>query len=194
MMTRGKSLFVLALLVAGLGATLWAMRKDDSQLAKVEALREELFRQPPEQVPPAERREQWAAWRQEIDKLSPEEREQFFASMRARMTQRMQEQMDRFFALSPEQQQAELDKQIDRMQRWEQRAAQRGGDGARRGGPPGFRGRGGDQLDPEKRNEWRRRMLDGTTPKLRAQFTEFRRLMNERRQQRGLPPMRRMGS
>jgi len=104
------------------------------------------------------------------------------------MMQRMEERMDQFFALSPEEQQDALDEQIDRMERWRQRREQGNGNreqsGRGRGGPD--RGRRGD--GPRDPNEWRRRMLDSTSPELRAKFTEFSRLMSDRRKERGLPP------
>jgi hypothetical protein len=49
-------------------------------------------------------------------------------------------------------------------------------------GPRGFR-----NMSDEQREQWRRRMLERTTPEARAKFTEFRRLVEERRQERGLP-------
>ncbi|MGD9645317.1 MAG: hypothetical protein AB7U73_06365 [Pirellulales bacterium] len=39
---------------------------------------------------------------------------------------------------------------------------------------------------PEQRNEWRRNRLDGSSPESRGMRTEYRRMMRERREQRGL--------
>ena len=47
------------------------------------------------------------------------------------------------------------------------------------GGPP----RGGTEED---RNRWRKNMIDRTTPEERARYAEYRRAMEERREQRGL--------
>ena len=60
-----------------------------------------------------------------------------------------------------------------------------GGWQAGRGGPPGGPPRGGSE---DERNNWRKRMIDSTSPQQRAQFTEYRRAMDARRDQLGLPP------
>ena len=39
----------------------------------------------------------------------------------------------------------------------------------------------------EDRNKWRKSMIDRTTPEQRARYVEYRRVMDERREQRGLP-------
>jgi len=55
-----------------------------------------------------------------------------------------------------------------------------GGDGTTQGGPP----RGGTQEDS---NRWRKGMIDRTTPEQRARYVEYRRAMDKRREERGLP-------
>jgi hypothetical protein len=52
--------------------------------------------------------------------------------------------------------------------------------GGPRGGPP----QNGNEDD---RNKWRKEMIDRTTPEQRARYTEYRRVMTERRTQLGLP-------
>ena len=54
------------------------------------------------------------------------------------------------------------------------------GTGGPRGGPP----QNGNEDD---RNKWRKEMIDRTTPEQRARYTEYRRVMTERRTQLGLP-------
>jgi hypothetical protein len=51
------------------------------------------------------------------------------------------------------------------------------------GGPPGGRSR-----SEEDRNAWRKNMIDRTTPEERARYTEYRRAMEKRREERGLQP------
>lgn len=134
--------------------------------------------------------------RQRIDALPEDVRAQvdrsggnsFRAAFRARI--------DAYFNLPPEKRQAELDRQIDQ-EEWMRKAFEAGnavasvfgggtasgrGDagGSWRGGPP----RGGSD---EERNRWRKGMIDRTTPEQRARYVEYRRAMDERRQQRGLP-------
>lgn len=55
-----------------------------------------------------------------------------------------------------------------------------GNAGFPRGGPP----RGGTQEDG---NRWRKGMIDRTTPEQRARYVEYRRAMDKRREERGLP-------
>lgn len=61
-----------------------------------------------------------------------------------------------------------------------QQAGGQTGSGPPAGGPP----RGGTEED---RNRWRKSMIDRTTPEQRARYVEYRRAMDERREQRGLP-------
>jgi uncharacterized membrane protein YgcG len=55
-----------------------------------------------------------------------------------------------------------------------------GGGGPTRGGPP----RDGSEEDV---NRWRKGMIDRTTPDQRARWVEYRRAMDQRRDERGLP-------
>jgi hypothetical protein len=56
-----------------------------------------------------------------------------------------------------------------------------GGGGSRSGRPP----RGSSEED---RNRWRKNIIDSTTPEQRARYVEYRRAMEARRDQLGLPP------
>ena len=108
----------------------------------------------------------------------------------------MQKRMDNYFDLPAEQRQAELDKQIDQgefmRKAWEtgqsaMKAVGLGGTGgqAAGGGPPG---QAGGARTEEERNKWRKDMIDKTSPEQRSRWTEYIRAMQERREQRGLPP------
>lgn len=109
-----------------------------------------------------------------------------------------------YFALPPRERRAELDRRIkseeERRQRWQAERGDRGpdgggragaagdgrapGGGAGRAGPPGGGGpRGGG--DPIARGKQR---LDRSTPEERAQRAEYRRAMDARRKELGLPP------
>jgi hypothetical protein len=55
-----------------------------------------------------------------------------------------------------------------------------GGGGRPGGGPP-------QTSSEEDRNRWRKSMIDSTTPEQRSRYVEYRRAMEERREQRGLP-------
>jgi hypothetical protein len=128
----------------------------------------------------------------------------------------MQQRINAYFALPPDKRQAELDRQIKQEDLMRQafeaaRAAGGGGPGGpgsggpsggpgrggpggggpggpgggqAGGGPPGGPPRGGSE---DERNNWRKRMIDSTSPQQRAQYTEYRRAMDVRRDQLGLP-------
>lgn len=60
--------------------------------------------------------------------------------------------------------------------------------GSREGGPrDGGGGRRGFPSDPQQINQWRRQRLDQTSPEYRAKRDEYRRLMQERMEARGMP-------
>jgi hypothetical protein len=123
--------------------------------------------------------------------------------------------MGSYFALPPDKRQAELDRRIkvdeDRRKAWQaerERRDQRRGDartasaGGDRGGPGGGgggpggaggrppSGRRGSGTE-ESRNERSKQRIDRSTPEQRAQQSEYRRALEERRTKLGIPPSRR---
>jgi len=156
--------------------------------------------------------------REKIEALPPQLRGQAWAGGGGGFRTMMQQRINAYFSLPPDKRQAELDRQIkqeDLMRQAFEAARTAGGGGpggpgggpggggtargaaggggpggpgggqAGRGGPPGGPPRGGSEDD---RNSWRKRMIDSTSPQQRAQFTEYRRAMDARRDQLGLPP------
>ncbi len=120
--------------------------------------------------------------------------------------------IDSYFAAAPEKRQAELDRQIDQeeMMRKAFDAGRAiagvfgGGQGSQAaggtaqggttpggttgGGPPASTGSSSSGSSSEDRsNKWRKSMIDRTTPEQRSRYVEYRRAMDERREQRGLP-------
>jgi hypothetical protein len=175
----------LALILLLFAAAAWGFwLRGDPQLAKVMALRDQL-----EGATRDQRRELWGQMREEMSKLSPEARESLFADRRKEWEARERKRMNEFFAMSHEAQIASLDKDIDRFERrrkaWEERQAQGNGTPGAQGGPggPGGRGWGGNSGDSLQRAK---NYLNNTTPEDRAERGEHRRMMRERRQQRGL--------
>lgn len=69
-----------------------------------------------------------------------------------------------------------------------QQGGQSGGGQAQAGGGQGGRPGGGPPQagSEEDRNRWRKSMIDSTTPEQRARYVEYRRAMDERREQRGM--------
>jgi len=103
----------------------------------------------------------------------------------------MQQQMDDYFESSPQDRQALLDQHIFQMEAM--RAAfsrngmgPNGNNGSERNaggqnGPPWARN--GSDAD---RNEWRKRIIDRTSPEQRARWTEYRNAVDKRREELGL--------
>jgi hypothetical protein len=120
--------------------------------------------------------------------------------------------IDSYFAAAPEKRQAELDRQIDQEEMMRKAfdagraiagvfgggqgsqaaggTAQGGttpGGGTTGGGPPAPTGSSSGSSSEERSNKWRKSMIDRTTPEQRSRYVEYRRAMDERREQRGLP-------
>jgi len=179
---------VVLVLVAGIGWAMGFFNGQDPQLAELELIRNESFGNR-ENMSEEQRRGQHEQFREKVGQLSDDQRKQFFENSRPMFQQMMNEKMNKFFALPEEEQKAELDKWIDRM---ENRSNDRKAEGDRgkggRGGPGGPGGRGGwEGMSQQERDSRRQQKLDSTTPELRAKFDKFKDMMNDRREERGLP-------
>ena len=121
--------------------------------------------------------------------------------------------IDSYFAAAPEKRQAELDRQIDQEEMMRKafdagraiagvfgggQGSQAAGGTAQGGTTPGGTSGGGPPAptgsssssgssSEERSNKWRKSMIDRTTPEQRSRYVEYRRAMDERREQRGLP-------
>jgi hypothetical protein len=146
---------------------------DDPKVAEVEKYRDANLGQG---EPSREFRE---GMRGKMEGLSPEQRMAVFESSMPIfvpfMANRFEQEYDKFVQLPPEEQRKKLDERIDEMEK--------------RGGPDGNR----PAMDPNKMNEIAKKMLDWTTPDQRTKFENGMRMMNDRRGQRGLPPLPPMG-
>ena len=160
----------------------------DPEVAELQDMRDEML-QKREQMDRDKRRQSFEQMRGRIEGLSEDQRRAFFESSRPVFMRMASERMTEFFAMTPEEQNRQLDQTIDRINEWRSNREQRGGDRGRgnggAGGPGGRRG----NMTEEQRDERRKRRLDATSPELRAQFTEYRRRLNERLEERGEPPM-----
>jgi hypothetical protein len=187
------AIVLLLVLLSGLGA--WAMSSGkDPHVAKVEALRAQMDNATGDQ-----RRELRSQMRAEFEQMPEAAREQFFADRQQEFEARQAKELSEFFAKPYAEQMAIIDKQIDESERrrkeWQQRQ-QNGGAQANRqgfGGPGGGRGFGGPggggrarSNDPAAALQRGKNYLDRTSPESRAQRSEQRRMMQMRRQQRGL--------
>lgn len=132
--------------------------------------------------------------------LSPAHREQVGPELGRLWEAHERAEMGSYFALPPEQRQAELDRRLkaeaDRRAKWQaerekreqERAARTGDGGGAAGRGPAAAGaaapRGGTEESRLQRSKAR---LDRTTPETRAQQAEYRRALEARRNQLGLP-------
>jgi len=174
---RGAVISSVILLLV-IAAAAWAYFRTDPVVAEMQMLQDQLFAN--RDLPEAERRAHWDNFRQRMDGLTDAQRSDLRSAGRDRWEQFAQQRMDQFFQLSPADQRKQLDEMIDRMENRDRTPNPNAG----RGG----RGGGGRNLSDAQRAQRGKERLDRTSPKMRAQFTEFRRLLNDRRAERGLPP------
>jgi cell division protein FtsB len=177
-------LLALLLLLVGVG-TYGAVRGRGNP-ARVQQLRKELFAA--RGATPEQRKATAEQFRQEVRKLSPAQRSELFAAGQREAAARL----DTYFTLPPADRRQYLDREIDRMeQRRKERAGRSPGAGAGTARRPG-----GDRPRSAEETEKRRKeRLDRTTPEqralmdqLRAKGERFRKDLDQRRAQRGLPP------
>jgi hypothetical protein len=192
-------------LVLGLGGLVWAVRPDP-HLSRARALQAELFSPQAKTLSPDERKAKFTELRQQVKQLSDDQRWELGAPMR----EKQKAELDRYFALPPREKVKYLDERIDRSEKmrkeFEKKAAANGkagqgkAGGFPRGGPlaasrPASGGgplaasktgprpqRSADEIEQRKKV-----MLDRTTPDERAKRDVYRKEMNDRRKQRGLP-------
>jgi colicin import membrane protein len=190
---------VSTLLVIGMGFWFVKYLRASSQVARVKELRQQLAES--SKLPEAQRRELWTEMRQEMQQLPETTRREMWQEQRAGFEKRMDDDMRKVLLLPPDQRSAAIDKQIDEMEKrrkeWDQRRQQQQASKQAGGGPEpnaggrGDRQRGGGRqraADPTGKAglERTKRRLDQSTPEQRAMREEYRRLVEARRQQRGL--------
>lgn len=145
--------------------------------------------------------------RGKIEALPPHLRPQVERAGGGMMRDVFRNRIDAYFNAPPEKRQAELDRQIAQEEIMRQAfeagrslmgagagGGQNGAGGGtgNTGGAAGGAGRTGGGGPPQggtegDRNRWRKNMIDRTTPEERARYAEYRRAMEQRREERGLP-------
>ncbi len=183
----------IVLALAALGAGMYRHYRPDPQLAKIRELSAQL-RAGGRQMPRDQRRQAGRALRQEMRKLTPEQRRELGKARQ----EHWREQMKKFFQSSKEEQTAYLDRLIKQGEepatlaesKREQSSGCRGcqqrqQDQNANGDRSGRRQRGDGS--PEAQESRRKQALDRSTPEDRAMRAEFRQMVQERRQQLGLP-------
>jgi hypothetical protein len=142
-----------------------------------------------------------SAIRQKVDALPEHLRPQVERAGGSMMRDMYRGRINAYFTATPAERRAVLDRQIDQEETM-RKAFETGGavmnafgGRPREGGTAGAGGgggRGGGGGPPQggsdnDRNRWRKNMIDRTTPEERARYTEYRRAMEKRREERGLP-------
>jgi hypothetical protein len=134
-------------------------------------------------------------FRQQVQSLTDDQRRAFFQAGRGEWQARQQQRMDEFFAMSKADQQKRLDEILNRMLDAQKNAqagaqsgqGQNGGQGQNAGGKNGA-GRGNRAgMTDEQREERSKRRIENSDPKSRAQMAQFRKALDNRAAQRGLP-------
>jgi hypothetical protein len=187
---RWRRRAAILFLVLGLAGLAWAVRPDP-HLARARVLQQQLFGPQAKALSADERKARFAEFRGEVKRLSASQKWELSAPMR----ERQKVEMDRYFALPSKEKVKYLDERIDRSEKarkeWEQKGKRAkggppggfaGGPGGNKGGGPGAGPRSAEEI--EKR---RKQFLERTTPEERAKRDLFRKEMNDRRRQRGLP-------
>ncbi|MFM7207472.1 MAG: hypothetical protein ACKO4T_12480 [Planctomycetaceae bacterium] len=202
-------LLVAALVVAWLLG--WISLGTDPRVAEIRTLQEEARVQFAETGGPRTFAEATAAVtamntiRAKVEALPPHLRPQVERQGSSVFRSAIRARIDSYFSAAPAKRQAELDRQIDQEEMMRkafeagravagafgggqsgsgQGGGAPGGGGQQQAGQGGGPPRGGSEED---RNRWRKSMIDSTTPEQRARYVEYRRAMDERREQRGLP-------
>lgn len=162
-------------------AAAWAMGylSGDPAVAELQQLRDQM-----RDASDTERQQLRDQFRERMGNLTDAQRDVFRQAGRGQWQQFAQQRMDEFFALPQAEQKQRLDEMINRMvarQNERERNPQVGNRGDR-----GNRG-GGRNMTEGQRDQRRKERIARTDPKSRAQFDQFRRMLNDRRQERGLP-------
>jgi len=177
-MNRNKLIAGLTLiLVVALGA--WAFGLfggTDPAVAELQRMADTAF---DDSLPEAQRDQVRGEFRQKMESLTDTQREAFFNANRDRWMQRSEQRLNDFFAMSAAEQQKRLDEIINQMTKPRENRP-RSGDQAGRG-RDGWR-----NMTEAQRDERSKRRLDQTSPKMRAQFGEFRKRLDERAKERGI--------
>ena len=185
-MDKRKLTIAATVLFVALGAA-WAfgfLGGSDPVVAEMQQLRDQMFAN--RDLPDDQRRAQWQDFRERMDGLTDDQRRALREGGREQWQQIAQQRMDEFFALPPAEQRERLDDIIDRMMERDRNRQQN--PNANRGDRGNWGDRGANLSDAQ-REQRRKERLDRSSPKMRAQASEFRDRLNDRMKERGLPPM-----
>lgn len=185
--TTVVAVLLLVVLVAAGVAYFRSGPKQDPQVAKALETQSKIAKVMIDGGSRKDRQKAFEDMRGEMKNLDENQRKQVFQEGMSNFARKFDERLKDYFDLPPEKRVAFLDKDIKRMEdmRKEAMAARANGEGPPRG--PGGGGKG--SLDGKSRDEFRRNMLNKTSPDQRARMTEYMQDLQRRRQQLGLPVM-----
>lgn len=182
-MNKRRAIISSVLTVLLVGVTAWAFgffSRTDPAVAELQQLGSQMW---DKNLPDAQRNQLRTDFRQRMESMTDDQRRAFFDANRDQWTGRMQERMDEFFAMSKADRQKRLDEILNRMVQ-SRNSQQANANGQRSRGANS--NRGGRNMSDAQRDERSKRRLDRTTPKVRAQFAEFRKQLDKRAQERGV--------
>jgi hypothetical protein len=168
--------------ISVLAAAAWALGLfggTDPAVAKLQEIGDQMS---DDNMPESQRDQLRNQFRQQMQTLSDDQRRAFFDANRSQWEARSAERMNQFFAMPKADQQKRLDEIINRMNQPRQNTGGRDQNGRN---ASGSNGRGGSMSEAQ-REERSKRRLDRSSPKQRAQFTEFRKALDQRAAQRGI--------
>jgi hypothetical protein len=171
---------VVVLLLIAIGV--WAFRGDgvDPAVAALEAQRDAMF------SPNASDADR-AAFRAQIEALTDAQRRQLFERGRPQMERQMAELMNELFNQPPEQLRREAAQRAADI--IADRATRGADDNRGPGGPPGGGPGGRGPMTSAQRDSMRKQMLDNIPSQTRAQFSEFRKMINDELKSKGQEEM-----
>lgn len=196
-MKKRKAILCGAVVVLLAGTAAWALgvfNRTDPAVAELQQIGSQMWDRT---LPEAQHNQIRDDFRQRMESLTDDQRRAFFDANRDQWTGQMQKRMDEFFAMSKADQQKRLDEIINRMvqarnspQLNANSRNQQNATGVNQQNPRSrdANGNRGDRrnMSEAQRDERAKKRLDRTTPKMRAQFSEFRKQLEARAQQRGI--------
>jgi hypothetical protein len=174
-MTKRRGLIVGVLGVVLTCLTAWAFgffERTDPAIAELKEIGSQMR---DSNLADAQRKQLRDDFRERMRSMTNEQRRAFFDANRDDWTGRSQQRMDEFFKMSKIDQQKRLDEILDRMVKSRSSGQNQGRTSNRN-----------RNMTDAQRDARAKQRLDRTSPKMRAQFTEFRKMLDARAAQRGI--------
>ncbi len=181
---KRRWLLLALLLLLGVWYVSYRAFATDPEVEKVKELRQELSAK---DLTPEQRRALFGQLREAMGRLSPEQRRDAQRTMADERRKRMAADLQRYAQMSAAERTRYLDGQIKRMEERRRQAQAGQGPGGSGQTGPGTARTNRPAPSAAERDQRRRQWLDDTTPEFRAQLDQYRKDMQARRQQLGLP-------